>query len=97
MQGFAGDIGSVVRRQEYHSGSNFFRIAQTGGRHLIHDAGTLFFIERLGHVGFDETGGHRVHRDATEATSRANDWQAHQARLGGSIVDLTGVAHGTDH
>jgi len=65
MQGFTGNIGGIIRCQEYHSGSNFLRIAQTGGRYLIHDAGALLFVERLGHVGFDETGGNRIHRDAT--------------------------------
>ena len=97
MQGFAGDIGSVVRRQEYHSGSNFFRIAQTGSRHLIHDAGALLFVERLGHVGLDETGSNRVHRDATGRHFTGQRLgEADQTCLGSSIVDLTGVAHGAD-
>ena len=51
----------------------FLLIAQTSGRHLAHDAGTLLFIERLGHIGLDETGATAFTVMPREATSRASD------------------------
>src|SRR5690606_31212248 len=51
-----------------------------------------------GHVGIDETGGYRVHRDGPRADfTRQGATETFQAGLGRRVVDLPGITHGTDH
>ncbi|CAI8780951.1 hypothetical protein EMIT051CA3_11129 [Pseudomonas chlororaphis] len=73
-------------------------LPQTTQRNLGLQRFTLRFRQIAGHVGIDETRSHRVHGNRPRANlTRQSTTETFQTSLGGGVVYLASVAHGTYH
>ena len=95
MQGRTRHVGARIACEEEAGVGDLLSVAEAAERDLGEERGLVLFGKTGRHVRVDEARSDAVDRDAARADLAGEGLgHAHEARLGGGIVDLAGVAHG---
>src|ERR1035437_2575870 len=97
-QHLAGDVARRRAGEEQDGVGHVVRLAKAAEGNLFRECLARLGTELGRHGGLDETGGNRVHGDATAGQLPGGGLgEANHTRLAGPVIALSGVAYEADH